>query len=385
MWIRIDGSNFLPITMVSFGDVGTTDFSQVGETMVQARVPPGAATGPIRVTTVGGTGSSAGIFTVVPPFWTERESGSTAALLGITTFGSRLVAVGSNGTILTSDDGAASWSARFSGTSHPLFGVGASPSLLVAVGGQGACSHVLLTSADGNAWSAPKKTAYACDPPTIPPVGCGCGTADGLHAITWTGSQFVTVGGHLGSGQIYTSSTGAECEWTARAGADLGYSSCSCPTCDPIPEPLWGVGASGSLHVAVGDVGTAPWFAVSVTGADWYPQSFSDSGVPAGVMTGVAWTGTRFVAVGYDGLIHLSADGYSWQNQDSGTIEDLFGVAWSGTRLLAVGRGGITLSSADGMNWTREATPFTSDLNAVTWTGSQFVAVGGNGTVLTAP
>lgn len=214
------------------------------------------------------------------------------------------------------------------------------------------------------------------------PVGCGCGTADGLHAVTWTGTQFVAVGGHLGLGQIYTSPTGAECEWTARAGADLGFSSCSCAACDPVPDPLWGVGASGSFHVTVGD---PPTFAVSTTGVDWSAQTFSASAVPLGVMTGVLWNGSYFATVGYQGLIHLSANGYDWQNQDSGATEGLFGLAWSGARFLAVGRGGVTLSSDDGMTWTREATPFTEDLNAVTWTGSQFVAVGAGGAILTAP
>lgn len=383
MRILVYGSNFLPITSISFGGVESTNFFQMGETVVEVTVPVGAATGPIRVTTEGGTGSSTGSFTVVPPFWTERESGVTDALLGVTASGSRLVAVGSNGAILTSDDDAASWTPRFSGTSQPLFGVAASPSLYVAVGGYGACTHTLLTSADGGTWTAPKTTAYACSPPPPPPpIGCGCGSADGLHAVTWTGTQFVVVGGHLGSGQIYTSPTGAACEWTARAGADLAYSSCSCPTCDPIPEPLWAAAASDALHVAIGD---APVLSCSATGADWSADNFTRSGVPTANMAGLLWTGSHFVAVGYGGLIHLSANGYDWQNRPSGTLEHLFGVAWSGDELVAVGRGGITLSSSDGMTWAREATPFTADLNAVTWDGRQFVAVGQGGIVLTAP
>jgi hypothetical protein len=59
---------------------------------------------------------------------------------------------------------------------------------------------------------------------------------------------------------------------------------------------------------------------------------------------GVAWTSTRAVAVGENGVRLESADGLSWEASPSGTTNDLLGVAWKGGRLLAIGASGTILT-----------------------------------------
>jgi hypothetical protein len=65
--------------------------------------------------------------------WTRRTSGTSDWLFGVTYGNGLFVAVGWDGTILTSPDGV-NWTARTSGTSNCLSGVTYGNGLFVAVG-----------------------------------------------------------------------------------------------------------------------------------------------------------------------------------------------------------------------------------------------------------
>jgi uncharacterized repeat protein (TIGR03803 family) len=64
--VTITGNSFTGATKVTFGGVAATSFQVKKDTEVDATVPTGAVTGPIAVTTPGGTGTSATNFTVTP-------------------------------------------------------------------------------------------------------------------------------------------------------------------------------------------------------------------------------------------------------------------------------------------------------------------------------
>jgi uncharacterized repeat protein (TIGR03803 family) len=64
--VTITGNSFTGTSKVTFGGVAATSFQVIKDTQVDALVPTGAATGPIAVTTPGGTGTSAANFTVTP-------------------------------------------------------------------------------------------------------------------------------------------------------------------------------------------------------------------------------------------------------------------------------------------------------------------------------
>jgi len=64
--VTITGNSFTGTTKVTFGGVAATSFQVIKDTQVDALVPTGAVTGPIAVTTPGGTGTSATNFTVTP-------------------------------------------------------------------------------------------------------------------------------------------------------------------------------------------------------------------------------------------------------------------------------------------------------------------------------
>ena len=60
------GSALSGATAVSFNGIAATSFSVVSATQMTATVPAGATSGPIAVTTPGGSGTSAASFTVIP-------------------------------------------------------------------------------------------------------------------------------------------------------------------------------------------------------------------------------------------------------------------------------------------------------------------------------
>jgi uncharacterized repeat protein (TIGR03803 family) len=62
--VTISGNSFTGTTKVTFGGVAATSYKAKSDTTVDALVPTGAVTGPIAVTTAGGTGSSTTKFTV---------------------------------------------------------------------------------------------------------------------------------------------------------------------------------------------------------------------------------------------------------------------------------------------------------------------------------
>jgi uncharacterized repeat protein (TIGR03803 family) len=64
--VKITGNSFTGTTKVTFAGVAATSYKAISDTQVDALVPAGAATGTIAVTTAGGTGTSAGKFTVTP-------------------------------------------------------------------------------------------------------------------------------------------------------------------------------------------------------------------------------------------------------------------------------------------------------------------------------
>lgn len=65
--VTITGTDFTGATAVTFNGTPATTFSVTNATTITATVPAGATTGPIAVTTPGGTATSSSSFTVDPP------------------------------------------------------------------------------------------------------------------------------------------------------------------------------------------------------------------------------------------------------------------------------------------------------------------------------
>lgn len=85
--------------------------------------------------------------------------------------------------------------------------------------------------------------------------------------------------------------------------------------------------------------GHLPWSVLP--GQTWHVQNFG----PPASLTGVAWSGSQFVVVGYYGTILTSPNGSTWIIQTSGTLQDLTSITWSGSQLVAVGGNSTILTS----------------------------------------
>ena len=164
-----------------------------------------------------------------------------------------------------------------------------------------------------------------------------------------------------------------------------------------------GIAYGGGKFVAVGSSGAAystdgvSWTAVTISGFSSY--SISD----------IAYGGDKFVAVGYNatrdkgdsdtsyrGVAMYSTDGVNWTvitisgfsgSSDSGRGTDISGIAYGGGKFVAVGYNTIRDSgdsyrdykvaySTDGASWTAVTVPEFNSISAIAYGGDKFVAVG---------
>ena len=223
----------------------------------------------------------------------------------------------------------------------------------------------IVTSPDGVTWTS--RVAYL---PTA------------LRAVTWSEQRFVAVGD---VGEVMTSDDGSS--WTVQ---DAGTSA-----------NLVGVTASAGQVVAVGELSS---ILTSPDGIRWTSRTLVPAS-PVVHLVGVAAAGTGFVALGGTNpfahrlddqlAVATSSDGADWQLRtfpDAGNFAAA-GIAWTGTRLLAVDRLGVILSSADATSWSQVLDPpwqvaRTGDFpyfNAVAAAGETLISVGDRGVILQGP
>mgnify|MGYP002778172594 CR=1 FL=1 len=247
-------------------------------------------------------GNGGAIFTrpaAIDGTWTAATSGVTANLNGLAGSGALAVAVGDNGTIISTTN-ATDWTARTSGTTVRLNDAAAVGATLIAVGDNG----TLLRSLDaGVNWAAVTS-----------------GTTANLTGASAIGGTFFVLGAN---GTLLTSVDGGG-TWVAQTSG----------TTATLRDAVTG----GGRTVIVGDGGTI------LTGTDlvtWTPATSTTTQALRRVVAG-----TRFVASGANGVLLASADGLTWTAVNSGTTADLRGLVY-GVVLdyLAVGTGGVNAIS----------------------------------------
>ena len=332
---------------------------------IDARGAGGVTTGPVwSFTTVGGVQPPQPVPGVT---WKGIDSGTSAHLIEVAWNGTRFVAVGIDGTILHSRDGTAWTDSSIS--RGWLRGVASSSTRFVAVGGRRSEEsrsaygtigtilhsrdgitwtevrpHLDVTEWGGVAWNGERFVAVGTDGWTahsrdgIAWTAADSGTSRYLIGVTWTGVQFVAV--ENGGLSVLHSPDGIT--WAKAPGAPV----------------LWDVAWNGLRFVGVGNRGGVGAILHSTDGISWTDVSGA-FGNTLPTLRGIAWSGTRFVAVGdrwseesrssYATILHSPDGGVSWTEvllADSGIVADFIGgVAWSGSRFVAVGSGGTILVS----------------------------------------
>jgi photosystem II stability/assembly factor-like uncharacterized protein len=314
--------------------------------------------------------------------WTVQNSGNTASTLyGVASNGAtQLVAVGAAGLILTSSNSGVSWTQATSPTNNALFGVTWSGSRYVAVG----VSGTVVTSTDGTNWSIVgaslttqglNSVTYSSTSSKYVAVGNSSAvlvSSDGLnwsvatsgatlYSVVWTGNEFIGVGA---SGLIRASSDGAT--WTSRTTANT-----TTLLATAFGPRLVAMGSSGSIQQ-------------SADAASW---SVATSGTTQS-LNAVAWSSTlsKFVAVGGSGTVLTSTDGLTW-TQTSSIISGLNAMTSriaTDTLLVVVGDAGTIMTSTNGVTWTKRTSNTTSNLYAVAWSGTVFAATGAASALVTS-
>lgn len=183
-----------------------------------------------------------------------------------------------------------------------------------------------------------------------------------LDKVVWIDNRFMAVSQH---GEILTSPNGNT--WTA--------------TSSGVSTSLFGISHNANKWVVVGSFGTI------LTSTDvtlW--NKIQD--IPNNIFfKGVAWSGSRFVAVGEQvpetkPAIFTSTDAVVWNRIElpANLWGRINGLTWANNKFVAVGKNSypFIISSADGINWGNEA--FTNEIQGelidIVWNGSQYAAVG---------
>ena len=265
--------------------------------------------------------------------WISRSSGTTNNLSAIAVGNGTIVAVGSNGTIVTSTNGI-TWVSQTSGTSLDFHSIAYGNGIFVA----GESNGRVDTSPDGIHWSDQT-------------------TSDGgnIYGLTYGNGLFVALG--LGA-IIQTSPDGIA--WTPH-GPNGGSN-------------LYGATWGNGLFV-VGGYKIGGLIVTSPDGNTWAQTDV------ALVVKGLAYGNGKYVAAGDNGAIETSPDGTNWTVQNSGTTVSLEGITYN-NGFVAVGLGGTILSSTDGVTWTNNTSGTVNNLNGAGYGSSAFFVVGNSGTIL---
>lgn len=317
--------------------------------------------------------------------WTQQTSPASASAIfkgGVWT-GAIFVLVAEDGKIITSPDGI-TWTLRFTG-SQALYAVAWNGSLLVAVGAAG----TILTSPDAITWTT------RTNPFQSNVVAC--------NSVVWSGSQWFIVGDNC----ILNSSNGTT--WTLISNKvpwRYGYFPLAANNLSQVSFVAWDHTVTSFYSSSDGLTWTqrtpdanfycntieyfnSIWIAIgyhSSYGAGVYTSSdgitWTLRATPAGTSTlkSIAFSGSRYVAVGESGTVISSADAITWTNHSTENYEIWCGVAWNGTKFFVVddnswfyGFETKTLSSSNGTTWTASVVPNVGPMTSMVSNNSEFI------------
>ena len=267
--------------------------------------------------------------------WYESISGTSSYLYDVDYSRNSFIAVGQNGTVLTSSNGQ-NWTSQYSGTTNTLFGITDSSSKSLAVGSGG----TIVTSSDRINWNQQYLGDYS------------------FTDVTFGENLFVAVGYE---GTIFSSLNGED--WSIR---NSGTS-----------ETLRGIAYGNGTFIVVGNNGI---ILRSFDGISWNRLDSRTSQH----LNDVTYGDGEFVAVGLNATILKSYNGTNnWlQCYYTGTTKDLFAVTYGSDAYVAVGQNGALVSSHTAEHWSGSIPRTTNYLIGVAHGLSNFVAVGGYGTIL---
>ncbi len=323
-------------------------------------------------------------------FASRRGVPGGSFLWGIASGGGQLVAVGTNGRILTSTDGR-TWSPRDSGTTDWLVGVTYGLGKFVVVGDRG----TILLSSDGSTWTR----------------ALSSGTTQRLNNVATNGSVFIAVGE---AGTIVKSTDTQT--WVARSsGVTTWLRGASYrPYVPPLPPPTLGPNQFYS-NIGTSNNGSATFYVSgqngvllsSPNGDDWKVSASSTlfSLTPTGAARDIETLADGPIGIGQDGVIanhriyqfrHATSPKApygainvadfvmsSWEASHIGINARFRGLARGAGAIFATGENGVIAAAADFNGpWAVIPSGTTANLVGGVFHGNSLFIVGENETVL---
>ncbi len=150
----------------------------------------------------------------------------------------------------------------------------------------------------------------------------------------------------------------------------------------PVGNELTSITYGNGMFVATGDDG------VILTSANGETWDIQDSGT-SNYLDGATWLDNKFWCVG-SGVVLNSTDGINWINPNTGAAVSGSSIGYNGSCYVITSSSSVRYSDDDGANWNliNLGTIFGWSYRMlwdITWDGSQFVVVGDQGTVVTSP
>jgi hypothetical protein len=183
-----------------------------------------------------------------------------------------------------------------------------------------------------------------------------------LHRVRWLNNRFLAIGG-----AVLTSTNGES--WDAANTVDS-------PRFSYLMDVAW----SGERYLAVGyhEQRISEWIGFSMysfDGLTWHAQSGGGSFI---VWDGAQFIITEYRAAGYPrNWFYTSIDGTEWHRRFYGLGSRATGLAVGNGRRVVVRDNGGVLSSRDGISWhNHQITPPWESLIHITWDGTRYVSVG---------
>ncbi|MEJ0103649.1 MAG: T9SS type A sorting domain-containing protein [Bacteroidota bacterium] len=326
--------------------------------------------------------------------WTQRTSGTTNSLNDIIYANSKFIAVGDNNTAITSTDGI-TWSAVSigAGSTDLMRSIvyGTSKFVIGVRDATGARSYYSTTGNTGT-WSnaavdvnSLNNISYFNDDFFCFTASLGTSVFYSTNGSSW--STFTNSRLSIGN-QVFHGLYDAPTYYMFGSSSENGYGSVFTSTngttftLQPQSTTLTNTQFSRKLN-GMFFMGGNESFVYSANGSTWK--------FPAGSYLGIAYSGSRYVAVGQvtsnEAAIFSSADFNTWTNNAPSVMKPLNGVAYGGGKFVAVGNVnasslGTVATSSDGITWTVGSSGVGDNLRAVAYGNSKFVAVGNNGRIV---
>ena len=288
--------------------------------------------------------------------WMWRNPQPTGEqLFQITYLNGQFIALGGEGTVLTSPDGITWRQANGTDSHDPYQGISfGNGHYILSWGYLAGTGTFMLASSNSMDWSP-----YMANPPSNQ-------SADQYIPLLYTNGLFLGVGDatNQSGSAIFTSPDGTN--WTQRASGHYG-------------SMAYGKG----VFVAVSGI-----ISVSTNGMDWFQLSLPT--LPS--LDSVAYGNGIFVAIFSSGSASFitSVDGTNWVNRASGLSTPFtrgsHGVGFGNGKFVSLDYSGNNFrSSADGIHWSE--TSFTGAVGAICVTGGNglFVAAGEAGQIASSP